>query len=891
MDLVTSNFLPGDPRLIDQIVYELKSQGIFDQFRKECIADVDTKPAYQNLSQRVEGSVMNFLKKQKFTEDVNKNQLREQLRKNITESGFLESGVERIVDQVVNPKINSVFLPKVEDVVYRFLGITRPTHEGQPQEEKLETEDLLPKDLEAVSPESVHEQCDHDSPKKREEDEDEANESFNSSTAKTDDESPEFEPLEENPTFSVQEDNSVDSQVSASLVIASNDTAQNTEILKPEIEKNEEISQTSINSSSEDNSKMDICDNNTTMSENSDKLEIAFENPVNETHKKSDDSNSQKEKTDDKKNDENKKAHDRHRKSSRSDKHRKEDRDNKDHAKSKDRKERSSSKHSFSKDKDKKSYTYSSRDDVSEKERLKKDEKYKHSSRSKENKEKSLEKRDRSKERSDKDKSRDKSQREKYEQEKSKSSKEKDRSRFEKDKYDKDRSKSSKHHRDRSSSLKSSKIKDSKHDNDKKGDFRPKIDEKKDRSSSQHKSSSKSDKDRKITDDHYSFKDKKSERRSTDRDSNDESSKMSRNNSFTESSSNSQKESGKDSSENLSSGAGDSSNSDNVEKNSSSNNKDSDLKQPHVKCIKPKFASNIHEAMKIMKIRKQLAKLERLNQLALANHPVANEDNNDSSSIKKVTANDKLTASSLSSDLKNMLELQVKLVKHEGSEEENLAELKGQDLSTETFEALEARLAQEMSHVNDQVYGDEDEESYEYSTLGSTSIEKQPCSVAKTLIEETDVTSENKVDQSFNGARKLIKTAEGMRNNGQTLNFDNLSDSVNTEDIVQECTFFTKADNDKNEFRLAFLDKEIVKLENYIKDQSLKIQNNIPTPKKASKRKHYKMENNNSFEDQYKPVVKKKILNEPELEQVNDACKTSKLHFHFPFHFHMHDMF
>lgn len=85
MDIVSSNFLPGDPRLIDQIVYELKSQGIFDQFRKECIADVDTKPAYQNLSQRVEGSVMNFLNQQKFAEDLNKNQLREQLRKNISE--------------------------------------------------------------------------------------------------------------------------------------------------------------------------------------------------------------------------------------------------------------------------------------------------------------------------------------------------------------------------------------------------------------------------------------------------------------------------------------------------------------------------------------------------------------------------------------------------------------------------------------------------------------------------------------------------------------------------------------------------------------------------------------------------------------------------------------
>lgn len=40
---LTSTLLAGDPRLVDHIVGEVKSQGIFDQFRKECIADVDTK--------------------------------------------------------------------------------------------------------------------------------------------------------------------------------------------------------------------------------------------------------------------------------------------------------------------------------------------------------------------------------------------------------------------------------------------------------------------------------------------------------------------------------------------------------------------------------------------------------------------------------------------------------------------------------------------------------------------------------------------------------------------------------------------------------------------------------------------------------------------------------
>lgn len=85
MAVVNTNYLPGDPMLVDRIVYELKAQGIFDQFRKECIADVDTKPAYQNLRQRVEGSVAGFLKKQKWKPEMNKNQVREMLRKSIYE--------------------------------------------------------------------------------------------------------------------------------------------------------------------------------------------------------------------------------------------------------------------------------------------------------------------------------------------------------------------------------------------------------------------------------------------------------------------------------------------------------------------------------------------------------------------------------------------------------------------------------------------------------------------------------------------------------------------------------------------------------------------------------------------------------------------------------------
>ena len=43
MSAAVSTFPPGDPKLVQEIVDKLKSQGLFDQFRKEGMGDVDTK--------------------------------------------------------------------------------------------------------------------------------------------------------------------------------------------------------------------------------------------------------------------------------------------------------------------------------------------------------------------------------------------------------------------------------------------------------------------------------------------------------------------------------------------------------------------------------------------------------------------------------------------------------------------------------------------------------------------------------------------------------------------------------------------------------------------------------------------------------------------------------
>lgn len=219
-----AQYPPGDPRLVDKIVGQLKSQGIFDRFRKECIADVDTKPAYQNLHQRVETSVSAFLAQQEWKSDLNKNQVRDSLRKHIHESGFLDIGVERIVDQVVNPKIMPVFLPQIEDVVYSCLGIEKPKKNKenfnvtmcpppvqQPPEKKPEPlqvlSEMLPKDLDPISPESDtfkddddHNDFEHHDDEEQEEAEEDVynnDEGLDKSKVTEEEESsPPFEPIE-----------------------------------------------------------------------------------------------------------------------------------------------------------------------------------------------------------------------------------------------------------------------------------------------------------------------------------------------------------------------------------------------------------------------------------------------------------------------------------------------------------------------------------------------------------------------------------------------------------------------------------------------------------------------------------------------------------------------
>lgn len=131
----TGNDTEADPKVVRDILDKLKSEGLFDQFRKECLADVDTKPAFQNLRQRVEGYVSRFLTRQVWSPNLNKNHLRDSLRRQINQSGMLATGVERVIEQVVNPKIFHVIKPKIDEVACKHLNID-PVQRKERMEQK-----------------------------------------------------------------------------------------------------------------------------------------------------------------------------------------------------------------------------------------------------------------------------------------------------------------------------------------------------------------------------------------------------------------------------------------------------------------------------------------------------------------------------------------------------------------------------------------------------------------------------------------------------------------------------------------------------------------------------------------------------------------------------------
>jgi len=96
-----SNLLLNEA-LIDGTAAKIKKTGKFDEMRKIGMLNIDENPAYLNLEQIVNTHVSNYLEEIRWCKDLNKNNLRSQIKSSIIRSNLLETGIETIIHQILN---------------------------------------------------------------------------------------------------------------------------------------------------------------------------------------------------------------------------------------------------------------------------------------------------------------------------------------------------------------------------------------------------------------------------------------------------------------------------------------------------------------------------------------------------------------------------------------------------------------------------------------------------------------------------------------------------------------------------------------------------------------------------------------------------------------------
>jgi len=96
-------------------VKQLKANGSFDQFRKDCFSDIITLPEYQELTKQVEDYVIRFLKDQK--PNSKKSLIRDKLRLSLNESYFLTQRINKLIEEILEPKLKSTLKPIINNMV------------------------------------------------------------------------------------------------------------------------------------------------------------------------------------------------------------------------------------------------------------------------------------------------------------------------------------------------------------------------------------------------------------------------------------------------------------------------------------------------------------------------------------------------------------------------------------------------------------------------------------------------------------------------------------------------------------------------------------------------------------------------------------------------------
>ncbi|RDD38614.1 Biorientation of chromosomes in cell division protein 1-like 1 [Trichoplax sp. H2] len=107
--------------IVTKITAFVKSEGVFDQFRRDCNGDITQMDKYRQLEHFVQEYVNDWLLNERWTESSNKNKHRNDLRQQVDRSNKVKATLDSIISLNLRSRIEN-FRSRIEDVVRDYIN-------------------------------------------------------------------------------------------------------------------------------------------------------------------------------------------------------------------------------------------------------------------------------------------------------------------------------------------------------------------------------------------------------------------------------------------------------------------------------------------------------------------------------------------------------------------------------------------------------------------------------------------------------------------------------------------------------------------------------------------------------------------------------------------------